>query len=169
MSRSADEQLADRIWDETKNLPLVPEWPVNFDDYDDHIEGVKQREVFENLPEERKQAYYAGKIRWQEAVNPLPWPERRYPQYTWRATDRIEEVVRRIANEVSYAPRGIRNERLNRAAFFFGKLVQGGRLDVEHAVYQLSCAAHDAGLPMHEAWLTVQSGMKAGMRAEGGV
>jgi hypothetical protein len=142
-------------------------------DWDDYDQTKKQREErllelqrFENAPDDVKQRYYDGRLKWSDVVRPIPPPERRYPRYTWRTTDNIENILHDVTSKVALCPKGERNNTLNNAAYFIGKLVQSGKLDLEHAVYRLGQAARDAHLPLHEAVSTVRCGLNAGMRAE---
>jgi hypothetical protein len=110
--------------------------------------------------------YHEGRIRYADIARPTPPPVRRYPRATWRSTERIEDTVYRVVSEVADTEPGNRNNRLSSASFFLGKLVQSGKLSMEHAVYQLGQAARQAQLPLHEASTTVKLGLMAGMRKE---
>lgn len=145
-------------------------YAYNFDDYDDikkqREERLREIERWENASPETLAMFRAGKLRYVDVVRPIPDVVRRYPRHTWRTSNKVEDIVRAVVHDVASAERGVRNNTLARSAWFFGKLVQSGRLDIEHAVYQLGQAARNAGLPLHEAATTVRLGLQAGMRQE---
>lgn len=72
----------------------------------------------------------------------------------------LREETRLIEN----APRGTRNDTLNRAAFNLGQLAAAGMLLPLGVVTALEDAAQRAGLPVGEARRTIASGMSAGTR-----
>ncbi len=72
-----------------------------------------------------------------------------------------------LANEcdnVRTAPKGTRNDALNKAACKLGSLMAGGQLDEPSATYELISAAKDAGLTEQEIATTLKSGLAAGMK-----
>lgn len=69
------------------------------------------------------------------------------------------------AAKVRQAPKGTRNEILNKAAFAVGSLVAGGELSETHAENVLLDAAQAAGLPEREARRTIMSGMESGQKS----
>ena len=77
----------------------------------------------------------------------------------------VREAVACEVEEVAAAPRGGRNNRLNRAAFALGQLVGSGVLNEATAIAELHRAAAACGLPRAEAEATIRSGLTAG-RAE---
>ena len=142
----------------------------NFDDYDwtckMREERLREIEAFENADELTLRLYHAGMIRYRDVIDPILPEQRRYPRYTWRSSDRVEEVVDDICSDIARCERGNRNNTLAAGSFFFGKLVQSGKLDVEFAAYKLGQAARAARLPLQEAAVTVRLGLQAGMRKE---
>lgn len=145
-------------------------YALNFDDYDfitkEREELQREIENFEMASPTDKELYRRGKLRYADLARPTPPPVRTYPLYTWRRSDKIEDSIEKVCGEVSRCAPGNRNNVLSRAAFFMGKLVQGGMLDIQHAAYKLGQAARDAKLPLAEAATTVRLGLQAGMREE---
>jgi len=145
-------------------------YALNFDDYDrikeQREELLKEIEAFEEADPWTLHQYRLGVIRYADVVRPVPPAIRSYPRYTWRSSDRIENVVEDICGEIAKCDPGNRNNTLASAAFFVGKLVQGGKLDIEYAAYKLGQAARAARLPLYEAATTVRLGLQAGMRRE---
>ncbi|CAN5595556.1 hypothetical protein BH18ACT1_BH18ACT1_00250 [soil metagenome] len=81
-----------------------------------------------------------------------------------RCTDRYGAVaLEREAEDVAAAPAGMRNHRLNVAAFSLGQLVGGGVLDPGVVAEVLVKAARAAGLGEQEAVRTCASGLRAGL------
>jgi hypothetical protein len=72
-------------------------------------------------------------------------------------------AMNREADEVSRAPRGQRNHRLNRAAFSQGQLVGAGLLDETTAASTLVVAGLKAGPGARKIPATVHRGLNAGM------
>jgi len=59
---------------------------------------------------------------------------------------------------------GGRNDQLNRSAFKLGQLISGGELLEWEAETELRAAARLCGLPDHEAFVTINSGLQAGKK-----
>ncbi len=70
----------------------------------------------------------------------------------------------RESADVSSAPEGTRNDRLNAAAFSLGQLVGGGELEQGASEAALLDAALASGLPESEARRTLRSGIESGMQ-----
>ncbi|BCA60048.1 phage/plasmid primase, P4 family [Sphingomonas sp. HMP6] len=66
------------------------------------------------------------------------------------------------AGKVRAAPRGARNDQLNKSAFRIGQDVSAGKVDPDAARSALAAAANDAGLEPFEIARTLDSGMTAG-------
>jgi hypothetical protein len=64
---------------------------------------------------------------------------------------------------VTSAPEGIRNDRLNRAAFALGQIIGAGLLDRGRVERELQHAAERCGLSAGEAARTIRSGLEAGL------
>lgn len=77
----------------------------------------------------------------------------------------VQQALENEAAAVAETPEGMRNDRLNRAAFSLGTLVAGGELDEFTVVNTLTAAAETAGLKAGEIRKTIRSGIKAGMDA----
>jgi hypothetical protein len=74
-------------------------------------------------------------------------------------------ALRAECDAVRAAAEGMRNHRLNAAAFASGQLAAGGELSEACAVAELNAAAIACGLSMHETARTITSGMRAGMES----
>jgi hypothetical protein len=66
------------------------------------------------------------------------------------------------AEAVASAPKGHRNETLNRAAFSLGQMVEAGWIGLPDVMARLKAVASTAGLPASEVSATLLSGIKAG-------
>jgi AAA domain len=66
--------------------------------------------------------------------------------------------------KVETAPKGERNDRLNKATFSLAQLVAAGALNHDDVVNALTNAAKSVGLSDHEIAATIRSGMAAGRR-----
>lgn len=73
-------------------------------------------------------------------------------------------ALKRECEDVANAPSGMRNNRLNQAAFSLGQLVASGLLDEDVVIDHLSTAAQRAGLSHAEIYRTINSGLRAGLR-----
>lgn len=89
---------------------------------------------------------------------PAPRIDTGATQTTEAARRALDAATMRVLN----ANEGRRNETLNRAAFRVGTLVAAGVLDMASSARELLAAAMHAGLPHHEAALTIHSGLKGG-------
>ncbi|MGO9874800.1 MAG: bifunctional DNA primase/polymerase [Acidimicrobiia bacterium] len=69
----------------------------------------------------------------------------------------------READRVRSAPNGSRNSTLNRAAFSLGQIVGSGVLDASTVERVLAESATASGLGTREAFLTIRSGVRAGL------
>ena len=67
------------------------------------------------------------------------------------------------ADRVRSAPNGSRNSTLNRAAFSLGQIVGAGVLDASTVEQVLGDSALASGLGEREAFLTIRSGLRAGL------
>jgi P4 family phage/plasmid primase-like protien len=76
----------------------------------------------------------------------------------------LDRSIEREADKVRRAPKGTRNDELNKAAFRMGQEAGAGRIDPEAARERLRQAANDAGLEREEAEATIASGLGAGRR-----
>lgn len=76
----------------------------------------------------------------------------------------LDRSIDREADKVRRAPKGTRNNELNRAAFRIGQEAEAGRIDPVTARERLRQAANDAGLGDEEAEATIASGLGAGRR-----
>jgi hypothetical protein len=74
----------------------------------------------------------------------------------------VNKVLNEECRAVREAPKGTRNDTLNRSAFSLGTLVGGGYLDEHVAERELASAAADAGLGDLEIGKTISSGLAAG-------
>jgi len=75
----------------------------------------------------------------------------------------VEAALRNEAEAVRSAAKGTRNNRLNQAAFSLGQLVGAQKLDRSVVENTLLRAAMDNGLPQHEAYATIASGINIGL------
>jgi hypothetical protein len=73
-----------------------------------------------------------------------------------------EAALEAEVQAVTGAPEGMRNDRLNKAAYALGQLVAGGELDAGMTEAGLLKAARAAGLSDREAARTIGSGLQAG-------
>jgi hypothetical protein len=84
------------------------------------------------------------------------------------AASRGEEVLRSECDAVAAAEVGTRNDRLNKAAFAIGQLVDSGRLEEGRARDQLLAAAEACGLTREDGeeavHRTIRSGLEAGKK-----
>jgi Bifunctional DNA primase/polymerase, N-terminal len=87
-----------------------------------------------------------------------PLPDQRGTPYGLKA---LEGELGRLAT----APKGQRNDSLNRAAHALGQLTAGGQVDPVHAASRLEAVALRTGLALDEVQRTIRSGMAAGARA----
>lgn len=76
-----------------------------------------------------------------------------------------QAVLTAETDRVARAPKGTRNDTLNRAAFALGRLAAAALLDPREAAQSLEAAAQFAGLGRAETRRTIRSGMSAGRRA----
>lgn len=139
-------------------------------DFDDYFERVKRRDEsrrFHDAPEEAKQAYREGRMRYRDVIDPIPEPVKKFHRWiSWRSSKGVEDLLREALAEVAASTPGERNNTLNRVSFLIGRLIQSGSVSMEHAVYMLGQAARDANLPLQEAAVTVEASIRAGMRVE---
>lgn len=99
-----------------------------------------------------------------DLVKPLPEPELK-PAAKLETSERarnyavawLYNAVRRVAS----APEGSRNDLLNRECFALAKHVSTGTLTEGEIRDALAAAARAAGLPVREALLTIDSGLKS--------
>jgi RecA-family ATPase len=73
-----------------------------------------------------------------------------------------QKVLRREVDKVLWAPKGTRNDTLNKAAFILGREIAGGLLMENDIVPALRDAAKQIGLPDGEAIATIKSGLEKG-------
>lgn len=104
-----------------------------------------------------------------EQLRPPPVPERTtsvidLPFATNRRDAYARAALSGECKGVQQAPEGTRNARLNIASLKVGQIVGSGLLDERLARGALIRAGMDAGLPMRECVLTVNSGISAGVR-----
>jgi Bifunctional DNA primase/polymerase, N-terminal len=71
-------------------------------------------------------------------------------------------LARELA-ELLDAPVGVRNDRLNAAAFSIGQLIGANLLDAADVIGRLADVAETIGLPGREATRTIESGLSAGL------
>ena len=72
-------------------------------------------------------------------------------------------VLEQEINAVSQSPEGVRNDRLNKAAFNLGQLIAGGEIEQTLVEQGLLKAALESGLDEQESKRTIQSGIESGM------
>ena len=83
-------------------------------------------------------------------------------QWDHAPTNWARAALNNECRAVERAPVGIRNDRLNKAAFSIGQIVASGGLEAQHAISSLRDAARTAGLETKEIDATIESGMTAG-------
>lgn len=76
----------------------------------------------------------------------------------------VQAAIDGELSNVRAAPQGARNATLNAAAFSVGQFVGAGAITRADAENELMAAAAAAGLPDHEARITIKSGLDAGER-----
>ncbi len=81
-----------------------------------------------------------------------------------KATRYACAALRNESEAVAKAPVGMRNSRLNQAAFSIGTLIAVGSMDITYAAQVLSTAALNAGLSRSEINKTLASGLSAGIK-----
>jgi hypothetical protein len=92
-------------------------------------------------------------------AGPIPTPA----SFVGDGTRYGEAVLREELAGLRTARVGVRNHRLNRAAFLVGRVVGGGELREDAARAALLRAACEAGLHEGEARQTIESGLRAGV------
>lgn len=76
----------------------------------------------------------------------------------------VQAAIDGELSNVRAAPRGTRNDTLNKASHAVGQFVGAGAITRADAESELMAAAQAAGLPDHEARITIKSGLDAGER-----
>ncbi|HML29971.1 MAG TPA: bifunctional DNA primase/polymerase, partial [Hyphomicrobium sp.] len=99
-----------------------------------------------------------------EVTKPAPLPKFSGKKAEGDVEGRIIGALRKI----EFAPGSEANITLNKQAHFIGRLVAQGLVTQEQVEARLLEAALKRGQGMHEARATIRSGLRAGMRAQGG-
>lgn len=100
-----------------------------------------------------------------DVTRPPPTPKYEGKKTGGDAGARLAGCLRRVEN----APKQEGNNELNRQSHLIGRLVSQGLVSMEEAEQRLLEAAMRRGRPRHEALGTIRSGLRAGVRAGGGV
>jgi hypothetical protein len=104
---------------------------------------------------------------WLSELVAQPGHEERTAQPVWLLSDDVDAYARaaveRETRDVTQAPPGQRNDRLNRAAFKLGQLAGAGLVRPDVVIDALVAAGLAAGPGERKIRITIRSGLRAGM------